>query len=88
MKVKAHRHRRHNKSLQLHVYVTFCLLLVVTGFCSGCATTGHDDTSAQTVEDKEWEDKTTAQKIGYAMWWPLQWGLYFGGEELGGSSGK
>jgi hypothetical protein len=71
-----------------NMYVTFCLLLVVTCFGSGCATTGHDDTSVKTVEDKKWEDLTTAQKIGYSMWLPLQWGLYFGGAELGSKSGS
>lgn len=72
----------------LPVYVTCCLLIVGAGFWGGCATTGHEDASTKPVEDKEWEDMTTAQKVGYYMSWPLQWGLYVGGAELGSKSGS
>ena len=72
----------------LRVYVTCCLLLVGIGFLAGCATTGHQDASTKAAENKEWEDMTTAQKIGYCMWCPLQWGLYFGGEALASKSGN
>lgn len=62
--------------------VTCCLLLVSIGFLAGCATPRQADTPAKTAEDKQWEDMTTAQKIGYYMSWPVQWGLLYGGSAL------
>lgn len=61
----------------------FSALLISLCVLPGCATTHHEDTAATTSEDKEWEDMTTAQKVGECLWWPLQWGIYYGGSSLG-----
>lgn len=64
-------------------YLITCALL--TGVCvlPGCATTHHEDMAAKTAEDKEWEDMTAAQKVGEYLWWPFQWGIYYGASSLG-----
>lgn len=72
----------------LRIYLTCCLLLVGTGFLTGCATTGHEDASTNALGDTGWEDMTTAQKVCYCMWWPLQVGLYFGGTALASQSNR
>jgi hypothetical protein len=70
----------------LRAFATCCLLLAGTGFLSGCATTGRADVdaSAQEAQNKQWDDMTTAQKVGYYLWWPVQWGLFWGGSALAG----
>ena len=64
--------------LQRTCVLSILLVLGSLGLC-GCATTGQMDTSTKTEEDKQWDDMTTAQQIGYCLWWPLQWGLLWGG---------
>jgi hypothetical protein len=60
--------------------VICCLLLVGASGLSGCATTEHADAASKAAESKEWDDLTTAQKIGCYLWWPFQWALFFGAE--------
>jgi len=70
----------------LRVFAICCVLLVGTGFFTGCATTGGSDGWIEPPENRQWDDMTTAQKIGNWMWWPLQEGIYYGCEALANST--
>jgi hypothetical protein len=65
-----------------------CLFITI-GSCAlcGCATnahTGDHDISASIEAERQWDDLTTTQKIGYSLWWPFQMGLLAGGSALTG----
>jgi hypothetical protein len=55
---------------------------------AGCATTDTSSKEYQSTDrsefSKQWDDMTPVEKTESALWWPVQYGLLFGGYALGG----
>lgn len=64
-----------------------CLLLAALLGSAGCATTSTASKENESTDwsgfAKQWDDMTPVEKTENVLWWPLQYGLLFGGYALG-----
>jgi hypothetical protein len=64
-----------------------CLLISVSLGFAGCATTSTTSKENQSTDwsefAKQWDDMTPIEKAEDVVWWPIQYGLFFGGYALG-----
>jgi hypothetical protein len=78
---------------QIRIYAVHALLAVAVLSFSGCADvqpskelgrSGVIEPAKPDEEEKAWDDMTPLEKAEYCLWWPIQWGLVFGGIMLNG----